>query len=150
MNKSYNTDAPEVSRRPLWLDVELGWQHTIEGDELVFVIGPDGSPMPKVWRFPATLTAQDLQRASKVVTPERIQELAVEGGMDAAVELVGAVAGHEMVIEMATDPTVSPEGFAVAIIDVVISWGLVEALPGDDPANFTQPPPAVSSDSATA
>lgn len=130
--KSYNT-TPPPARTPLYIDVELGWAHTIQDDEVVLTLGEDGEPLARRYRFPARATAQALIDGVKNLTPERAAALQA-GGIEALVEMVGAVVGEEQVLTIAKDPTVSSDAFMAWLADMATAWGLTDALP-DGPGN---------------
>lgn len=147
---NFNTTIPTPGRHSRWIDIEAGWEHDLDGDDIVILADANGLPIPRVWRFPATLTARQIQDAVRSIGETRLVELTQQGGIDAAVELVGAVIGPEIVMALATDPTVAPEVFGPIILKVIDAWGLGEAVPPSDTPNQPAPTGAASSDSPTA
>ena len=142
MTTSYNTQPPTPGKHPLWLDIEAGWEYTIDGDNLVVLADDDGNPKPCVWRFPAKLTTKEIRDAVTSIGSDRIQELAEMSGLDVAVEIVGSIVGAEMLTSLASNRYVAPEQFMTIIMDVVTAWGLGEVVPASDTPNPTQPPEA--------
>ena len=140
MSTSYNTQAPTPGRHPLWLDIEAGWEYSIDGDDIVVAADEDGNPVPCVWRFPAKLTTKQVRESISTIGADRIQELAEMSGLDVAVEIVGSIVGAEMLTSLASNRYVTPEQFMTIIIDVVNGWGLGEVVPASDTPNPTQPP----------
>jgi hypothetical protein len=137
MMKSYNAAPPTTVRTPLWAVVELGWEHTVEGDgddaEVVLTLDDDNNPVPKTYRFPTRVTAAQITEAFKAVTPDTLAVIN-GGGMESVVETVGAVLGRDLVLGIAADPTVDADAFIEWATDTVLGWGLSGAVP-DGPGN---------------
>lgn len=127
--KDYNAQPPLDGA--VWHTFTIGWEHTLDNDQVTLVRDGDGNPVPRTYRIPARLTALDTIRASAAVDDK---VLAV-GGIGAVVELVGAALGKDLVLGIAADPTVTTEQFLELLGDLATHLGLDEVLP-----NPTTPP----------
>jgi hypothetical protein len=125
--KTYNTTEPRDV--DLFIEFAIGWEHTVEDDRVVITRDDDGNPVPHTYRIPNRVTAAQLMEAVKSIGQKRLNELASEGGVDAVVELVGAVVGRELVLGIAKDPTVETDAFMALVLDLAGQLGLHEALP---------------------
>lgn len=136
--KTFNNTKPTPGRKALWRTVEIGWEHTVDGDDIVITAGEDGEAIARSYRVPATVTSAQLLDAVKTIGPDRLELLAAGGGIDAAVELLGALIGSETILAVAGDPTVTSEEFLAFVADLAEGLGLGEALPA--PPDFPTKP----------
>lgn len=130
--KSFNAAHPEGDRLRLTETVELGWEHTVEGDYLNYTLDSEGRKVPRRYTVPASLTAADVMRASKALPGEVLERL-VRGEFDleVAVELVGAVIGQPLVETITNDQTVSSERLLGFLSWCLGLWGVAGAAPGE-------------------
>lgn len=131
---SYNTSKPSGPKQELWRTVEIGWKHTVVGDEMVYETDENGDPVPNAVRVPARVSPTQIINAAKSIGPERLDELAKSGGIDLIVELVGAVIGSEILLSVAKDQSVSAEDFTMFVLDTANRLGLA-----GDSGNPTNP-----------
>ena len=144
--RTFNAADPTELEGPTTYSFELGWEHTIGSDgELVLIRDDAGQPIPRSYTVPARVTAARMMEAVRALGADNLSELARKGGLDAVVELVGAVVGRDLVLGLAADPTVPTEGFLELMLDLANALGFDEAVP--DP---TTAPTGASSDSQPA
>lgn len=130
--RSFNAAAPQADTTRLTETVELGWEHTISGDSLVYTLDADGRHVPRRYTVPATLTAADLMRAAKVLPGDVSARLARgEIDLEVAVELVGSVIGGDVIESVAADPTVSSEALLGFVTWCLQLWGVAGSEPGE-------------------
>ena len=127
---NYNQQAPQVGKRALWRDVEIGWAHNETEDGIEILGDDDGNPIPTSYRIPAALTSKQLIDAVEKVGQDRLDELSRTGTIEASVELLGAIIGDDTVLRIASDPTVEASAFADFVTDLIESLALHEAVPG--------------------
>ena len=131
---NYNGTKPTPGRQAFWTNVQIGWKHTVDGDDVIYEADENGEPIPTFVRIPARVTADQMLTAAKSIDAELLQELTEQGGFDLLVELVGAVVGRDVVLSIAKDPTVNLDAFQQFILDAAETIGLT----GDNPNS--QPP----------
>lgn len=140
MTTNFNTSKPTPGRRDMWRTVTIGYKCEFDGDDYEVVADENGEPIPCDYRVPVALTANQLLNAVTALGgPAKLEALAADGGMDAAVELLGAIVGADMLLEIASNPTVGADEYASFLMFLVESLDLSVALPGGDPANPTNP-----------
>ena len=142
--KSFNSTPPTPGRREMWRTIEVGWSYTTDGDDIIISADENGNPIPRTYRVPATLTSGQLLDALRTVGADRLESLAQEGGLDAAVELLGAIVGDDTLLTIAKDPTVEPDTFTNVLLDLIESLNLADAIPGGGPGNPPVPPAAAA------
>lgn len=130
---NYNTSKPKTGRQQLWRTIEIGWKHTVDGDDIIIAEDENGEPIPNTVHVPCRVSARHLLDSAKKIDPKVLEELTKEGGLDLIVELVGAVIGRDLVLDVASDLTVSKEDFITFIVDVATSLGIA----GDNPNSPT-------------
>jgi hypothetical protein len=125
--KSYNNTTPDVG--PMWHTFSIGFEHTIDGDgddaAVTLTLDDAGQPVPRVYRIPARLTALQAIQATAAVD----ETVLAAGGIPAVVELVAAALGHDLVLGIASDRTVTTEAFIELLGDLAEHLGLTEVLP---------------------
>jgi hypothetical protein len=139
--RSFNAAPPAGEHLRLTETIELGWEHTVEADRLVYTVDSAGAHVPKRHTVPATLTASDLMRASRAM-PAQVSERLGRGEFDleVAVELVGSVLGRDVVTAIADDPTVTTDALLGFVMWCLQLWGVAGAAPGEagEPDPFVQ------------
>lgn len=124
----------------MWRTVEIGYKCSFEGDDYEVLADEQGEPIPCTYRIPVTLTANQLVNAMTALGgPDKLEELARGGDMEAAVELLGAIVGADILLEIASNPTVTPDEYATFLMFLIQTLDLSQALPGGDPGNPTNP-----------
>lgn len=136
--KSFSNTPPTTERQSLTRTVQIGWEHTIDGDELVFTLDDDGNPIPRTYTIPTRVTTGDLFEKAKTLDETALGYLAV-GGWPAAVELVGLAVGKETVEAIAGDLSVAHGEFISFVEWVADELRLTDLLGGDGPGNAPGP-----------
>ena len=137
--KSYNTVAPTVLRTALTRTLEVGWEHTVDGNDIVYTTDAAGNPVPRTYNVPAKVSAKQLLAATNGIGPERLKEIQQTSNFDAVVEVLGALIGEDILLTIAADPTVSPEVFVAVITDLAEGLDLGGVMPGGVPSELTAP-----------
>ena len=135
--KSFNSAQPEVGRRAVWRVIEVGWEYTEDGDDIIIASDENGNPIPRTYRVPVAITSGQLLDALRQIGPDQLEQLTKSGGLDAAVELLGAIVGQDILLSIASDPTVDPDAFTAVLLDLVETLGLSDALPAGGTGNPT-------------
>jgi hypothetical protein len=139
--RSFNAAPPAGEHLRLTETVELGWEHTVDGDRVTYTLDSEGRHVPKRHTVPATLTAADLMRASRAM-PTSVSERLARGEFDleVAVELTGSVLGRDVVEAIVADPTVTTDALLGFVMWCLQLWGVAGASPGEagEPDPFEQ------------
>jgi hypothetical protein len=119
----------------LWLDVEIGFEHTVDAEGVVsVVVDVDGNPVTRSYRLPLVVTARDAIEASNRVVAtlakygETLQSVSagayrVDVHEDVMLSLITALVGESTVFTIAKDPTVDPADFEALMEHLLDVWG---------------------------
>jgi hypothetical protein len=125
--KNYNASRP--TEGPLTTTFSIGWEHDVVDDSVVLRRDDEGNPIPRSYTVPSRITTRRLLDAVDTIGQERLQQLAAGNVVEAVVELVGAVIGADLVIALASDPTVETDAFFELVTDLALELGLDEVVP---------------------
>jgi hypothetical protein len=126
--RSFNAAPPTDLEGAVEFEFEIGWEHEVVDGVLVLTRDEAGQPIPRRYSVSRRVTAQAVLDAVKEVGADRIADM-TSGGIDAVVELVGAVAGRATLLAIASDPTVSSDAFLELVSILAEELGLGDAVP---------------------
>jgi hypothetical protein len=147
MASRFTTAGPAVADGTrLWLDVEVGFEHTVGEDGVVTLRrDDDGELVARTYRLPMVVTARDaIEATNRVVgalakfgeTLDSVSTGAyrVDVHEDVMLTLISAMLGEPTVLAIAKDPTVAPADFEALMEHLLEVWGfdvLLDDLFGD-------------------
>lgn len=142
--RSFNAVPAARFEGPTSYTFEIGWEHDVVDGELVLARDDAGEPIARTYTVPSRITTTAMLQALREVGVDRLETLAADGGLDAVVELVGAVVGRDVVLSIAGDPTVPTDAFVDLVMALATELGLDEVAP---PGPTNAPASGASSDS---